>query len=294
MPKATDPHPFVSAVILNWRDPSNTLSCVQSLKDLTQLSEIIIVHNESDRSPFPPGTFTSIATPVIEVFNPENRGFSAGINTGIQQALISKCDAVLLINNDAVLASNAIELLISALNTSDVGMVAPFILNPDESLQASGASVKMRSLSVNEKSSQDFDFLTFACVLIKSSTFEKVGILDEAFFMYWEDVDFGLRVKAAGLELIVVPEATAIHAVSSSRKIAGSRIDLYSAFGIGAFGVLHAQYKFGSYYRITLRVLKRVALLQFSFAYKLLKAFRDGQKLDRPSYLKVTKENWPL
>lgn len=283
-----------TAVILNWKDPKNTLSCVESLKGLPKLSQIIIVHNESNSSPFPPETFTSTATPVIEVFNPENRGFSAGINTGIQQALISKCDAVLLINNDAVLSPNAIELLITALNTSDVGMVAPFILNPDESLQASGASLKMRNLLVNEKSSQNFDFLTFACVLVKSSTFEKVGLLDEAFFMYWEDVDFGLRVKEAGLELVVVPEATAIHAVSSSRKIAGSRVDLYSAFGLGAFGILHPQYKSGSYYRITLRMLKRVALLQFNFAHKLWKAFKDGQKLDRPSYLKVTKENWPL
>lgn len=294
MPKAADPHTQVSAVILNWRDPSNTLACVESLKDLTEISQIFIVHNENTHSPFPPQTFSSFATPVIEIFNPENRGFSAGINSGIQQSISANCDAVLLINNDAVLAPHSLVELMSGLDGPQTGMVAPIILNPDNTLQAAGASVNKRSLSVNEKSSKDFDFLTFACVLIKSSTFEKVGLLDEAFFMYWEDVDFGLRVKAAGLELVVVPEATAIHAVSSSRKIAGSRIDLYSAFGLGAFGVLHAQYKFGSFFRITLRVLKRVVMLQFSFAYKILKAFRDGQKLDRPSYLKVTKENWPL
>lgn len=287
-------HNQISAVILNWRDPENTLACVGSLGELAQLNQIVIVHNERHHSPFPQGTFSSMLTPVLELFIPENRGFSAGINTGIRHALLTNCDAVLLINNDAVLGENALEKLLSELNFPNVGMVAPIILNPDETLQASGASVKSNSLSVNEQSIQNFDFLTFACVLIKSSTFEEIGLLDEAFFMYWEDVDFGLRVKAAGLELVVVPEATAIHAVSSSRKIAGSRVDLYSAFGLGAFGIKHPQYKFGSYFRITLRVLKRIALLQFCFAYKLWRAFKDGQKLDRPSYLKVTKENWPL
>lgn len=294
MPKAADLHPQVSAVILNWRDPSNTLACVESLRDFTEVSQIFIVHNESTHSPFPPQTFSSFAIPVIEVFNPENRGFSAGINSGIQQAISSNCDAVMLINNDAVLAPHSLEKLMSGLDGPQTGMVAPVILNPDNTLQAAGASVNKRRLTVNEKSSQDIDFLTFACVLIKSSTFEKVGLLDEAFFMYWEDVDFGLRVKAAGLEMKVVPEAIAIHAVSSSRKIAGSRVDMYSAFGLGAFGILHPHYKFGSYFRITLRVFKRLARLQLSFAWKLVKAFKDGQQLNRPSYLKVTKEGWPL
>lgn len=294
MPNAADPFPLVSAVILNWRDPRNTLACIESLKDLTEISHIFIVHNESTHSPFPPQTFSSFAIPVIEVFNPENRGFSAGINSGIQQAISANCDAVLLINNDAVLAPHSLGKLLSVLEEPQTGMVAPIILNPDETLQAAGASVNKRSLSVNEKSSQDFDFLTFACVLIKSTTFEKIGLLDETFFMYWEDVDFGLRVKNAGLEMKVIPEASAIHAVSSSRKIAGSRVDLYSAFGLGAFGILHEEYKFGSYFRITLRVVKRLAMLQFSFAWKLLKAFKDGQQLDRPSYLKVTKKRWPI
>lgn len=284
----------VTSVILNWRDPRNTQKCVELLAQNPQISKIILVHNESNVDVSLPLNLPVHLPEVIEIHVEENRGFSAGVNEGLRFALKIDNSPILLINNDAYLTLGSLEKLLNALEQKNTSIAAPTIRNPDLSLQSSGVSINQKSLSTDETCDLNPDFLTFACVLINSSTFEKVGLLDEAFFMYWEDVDFGLRVKAAGLDLVVVPEATAIHAVSSSRKIAGSRVDLYSAFGLGAFGVLHPQYKFGSYFRITLRVLKRVALLRFSFSYKLWKAFRDGQKLDRPSYLKVTKENWPL
>jgi GT2 family glycosyltransferase len=286
--------PKVIAVVLNWKDPKNTRQCIRSLQQEQAISQIVVVHNESSTTPFTDLQKAVFNSNVVEEFNPENRGFSAGINTGVQTALSSHADAVLLINNDATLEAGSLDKLVSAMSSSQVGMVAPSILNPDRSLQASGAYAKKNFLSIDEISPEKVNFLTFACVLIKASTFDKVGLLDEAFFMYWEDLDFGLRVKAAGLYLVVVPEATVIHEVSSSRKIAGSRVDLYSAFGLGAFGQLHSYYKVASYFRILFRVTKRIALLQFSFAHKLWRAFLDGQKLERPSYLKVTKENWPL
>lgn len=294
MNKHTESIQSVTCIILNWRDPQNTHKCIELVAQNQVISKIILVHNESN--PFESRSSYALPhfPPLTEIHLDENRGFSAGVNEGIRHAIRENSDLILLMNNDAYLTSGSLDTLILELEQEKASIAAPIIRNPDHSLQSSGVSIHQKTLSTNEASVLDPDFLTFACVLIKSSTFEKVGLLDEAFFMYWEDVDFGLRVKAAGLELVVVPEATAIHAVSSSRKIAGSRVDLYSAFGLGAFGKLHSQYQAGSYYRITLRVLKRVALLQFSFAYKLWKAFKDGQNLDRPSYLRVTKENWPL
>lgn len=284
----------VTSVILNWRDPQNTQKCIELLGQNPQISKIILVHNESSVDVSLSFNLPSHFPEVTEIHVEENRGFSAGVNEGLRFARKIDNSPILLINNDAYLTLGSLEKLLNALDQKNTSIAAPTIRNPDLSLQSSGVSINQKFLSTNETCDLEPDFITFACVLIKSSTFDEIGLLDEAFFMYWEDVDFGLRAKAAGLELVVVPEATAIHAVSSSRKIAGSRVDLYSAFGLGAFGILHPKYKSGSLYRITLRVLKRLALLQFSFAYKLWKAFRDGQKLDRPSYLKITKENWPL
>ena len=254
-----------------------------------------MVHNESiGKNFFKSSTFKY--SKVVELHFEENRGFSGGVNLGIDFALKGKHDYVLFINNDARISADSLKILTSNIELDQkIGAVAPKLVFPDGQVQSLGGTISPRSLKIHEFSqSMDCDFISFACILVKCTTLKNVGFLHDAFFMYWEDVDFGLRVKAAGLDLVIVPEATAIHAVSSSRKIAGSRVDLYSSFGLGAFGILHPQYKFGSYYRITLRVLKRIALLQFSFAYKLWKAFIDGQKLDRPSYLRVTKENWPL
>lgn len=281
------------AVILNWKDPENTKQCIDCLLGIPQITGIVVVHNESSESSLKSHSPDNQRTTIFDIYVPENRGFSGGVNVGIKFALKFNPQSVLMINNDATILQGDFELLNSQISKQQV-MVAPKIVNPNGSAQASGAKLSNKTLATDEFSIKDPDYLTFACVVIHPYAFTKIGFLDEVFFMYWEDVDFGLRVKAAGLDLVVVPEATVVHAVSSSRKIAGSRVDLYSAFGLGAFGQLHSDYKAACYFRILLRVSKRIALFQFSFAYKLWRAYVDGKKMERPSYLKVTKENWPL
>lgn len=282
----------IAAIVLNWKDQINTKNCVNSLLKIEAIEKIIIVHNEAKSSCTEP--FFENSPLITEIFVSENRGFSGGINVGISKALTLGYHSILLLNNDATIDQSSVKQLLKIQRENPGSLVSPLIRNPDGSVQFAGAKLHTFSLRINEKSFGEVDFLTFACVLIEAEVFSKIGLLNENFFMYWEDVDFSLRAKKSGFPLIITKGAEAIHAVSSSRKIAGSRVDLYSAFGLGAFGILHPLYKFGSYYRIALRVLKRVVMLQFSFAYKLWKAFRDGQKLDGHSYLKVTKENWPL
>lgn len=284
----------VTAVILNWKDEKNTLACVEHLANSGDLKAIYIVNNEAAHPiQISQSQKQTIAT-IHQISLPENRGFSAGINVGTRAALEAGATSILYINNDARIDAENLALLCRELQQKHADVVAPVILNPDGTVQASGARISKFSLAVEEQISyDDADFLTFACVLITAETFRRVGLLDEAFFMYWEDVDFGLRVKAAGLSQRVVRDAVATHEVSSSRKIAGSRIDLYSAFGLGVFGAKHRTFHLAARRRMVLRVAKQIAMLNFSFAFKLLRAFKAGGKLTRPCYPDVAKVDWP-
>ena len=284
----------ISAVVLNWKDPKNTQECLANLANLGYLESVYLVNNEAETPVDLNDAIEIDECPIHQICLPENRGFSSGINVGAKAALQAGAEAVFFLNNDARINTTDFEKLISELAKPDVGVVAPKICSPQGVLQASGARLNTYNLAIDEKSkSDDIDFLTFACVLIDANTFHKIGFLDEAFFMYWEDVDFSLRVKAAGLSQRVVREAVATHEVSSSRKIAGSRLDLYSAFGLGVFGAKHTSFHSASQRRIALRIAKQVTTLNFSFAVKLFRAYMAGGKLTRPCYPDVTSVGWP-
>ena len=281
-------------MILNWRDSENTKECVQQLVYSGELAAVYLVNNEATEPLIFSQKDEREFTPIHQICVPENRGFAAGINVGTQAALNAGATSILFVNNDARIDGENIALLSSALKNSKTDVVAPVVHNPDGTVQASGARLRKYSLAVEEHVSDGIvDFLTFACVLISAETFQQVGLLDEAFFMYWEDVDFGLRVKAAGLKQCVVRDAVATHEVSSSRKIAGSRLDLYSAFGLGVFGAKHSSFHSASQRRIALRVAKQIAMMNFTFAVKLLRAYKTGGKLIRPCYPDVTSVDWP-
>jgi GT2 family glycosyltransferase len=162
-----------------------------------------------------------------------NLGFSRGVNIGMRAALKSDAEAVLVINNDAVVVPGCVDVLVRAWQARpSVGLFAPLVLNTDGSEQSTGGVFRPGRGSVVELSERPPNYLTWACVLVPRSTLETIGLLDERFFMYWEDVDFGLRLGDAGLAVEVVPQAAVLHARSVSHSRAGAKIDRYSMHGL--------------------------------------------------------------
>ena len=219
----------IFAVVLNWRDATSTRRCVESLLGEPGIDAIVVVDNEST------GELRDVQHERVHLSEQsENLGFSRGVNVGLRLALQAGAGAVLVINNDAEVRAGSVDLLVGQWQRGGrrVGMLAPIVLNPDGTEQSTGGFFRAWDASTRDLGARRVNYLTWACVLVPRATLEVVGLLDEDFFMYWEDVDYGLRVTDASLDLIVVQDAAVVHAKSASHGRAGNAIERYSARGL--------------------------------------------------------------
>jgi GT2 family glycosyltransferase len=164
---------------------------------------------------------------------PDNRGFAAGTNAGLQ-ALNPGCNAVLLLNPDATVAENAIALLAIALSRAEKNVlsVAPKMLltAAAKTIDAVGNAINAKGEGANIGLGQpdvgQFDSPAnifgpcFGAALFRREAFsvEHVGLLDEQFFLYYEDVDWNCRAQLLGYDSIREPSAVVHHQMSSTTR----------------------------------------------------------------------------
>jgi GT2 family glycosyltransferase len=173
---------------------------------------------------------------------PENRGFAGGVNLALQEALEQGFEGVLVINNDAVVEESSVALLRDALEGNPkLGLVGPRIVHSDGSEESAGGHL-VPAVGITRHGSRSGsapDFITWACVLVRASALREVGLLDEKFFMYWEDVDFSLRLRAAKLDFAICHDATATHEISTNRKSYPVAIKAYHTWSAMIFARKH-------------------------------------------------------
>jgi GT2 family glycosyltransferase len=219
----------IGAVVLTWRDREQTTECVARLLENPAVVRIVVVDNEAD------GTLPAAmpADPRVGIRElSANTGFAVGVNTGMRDLLDDDgIDLLLVINNDATLPPSDVDLLSAALaDEPALGIVGPRIVTPDGQSFSAGGIVNRVTWSIRQpRPAEQPDFLTWACVLLRRETAERAGLLDEGFFMYWEDVEYGFRLRGLGIGFAEVAGAQLTHAVSSSHSRAGSRILAYSS-----------------------------------------------------------------
>lgn len=213
--------------ILNWNQADITVDCVKSI--INQSSplekEIYIIDNGSqdDSIEIFKKTFPNLR--IIE--NESNLGFQGGMNQGIKHALENSADYVLLLNNDTVADENMLEMLFLHL-PCDAALVSPGIYYYDnrDILCSLGGNFHPLFLEVMGRPNsnysppdkvKNFDFLPSHAWLIKTEIFRTVGLLDEIFFpIYYDDLDFCLRMKRQGYKLYLIPQAKIYHRISLS------------------------------------------------------------------------------
>jgi len=158
----------------------------------------------------------------------DNVGVAEGNNIGIRAALKDGCDFVLLINNDTVFDCDLLSKLVEGLGEHDSDMVVPKVLffdEPDKIWSAGGYFSALRGNSKHfgfgEKDDGRFDqpravgYNPTCCMLIKREVFDRVGLMDANYFVYFDDTDFCLRAYRAGVKLFYLPTARLKHKVSS-------------------------------------------------------------------------------
>lgn len=270
-------------MVLNWNGWQDTIACVESLlsQDYPALS-ILVVDNQSTNDSV---ARIEAALPSVDlIIADSNRGFSAGCNIGIVEALKRDTDFVWLLNNDTIAPPDTLSKLVAASATSKAGIVGSvlrYMHNPAE-VQAWGGGSVIRTVGVTKHfiapTALDQDsFLTFASVLISSALIAEIGLLDEDFFMYFEDTDYCLRAKDAGWELAVAADTAILHKEGGTASTHRSRTmeRIFTASGMRFLRRHGCPKLLSPFLFLLLRVGKRTLRLDLQGAMAVVKGARD-------------------
>ena len=225
--------PFVYIIILNWNGLDDTLECLDSLSEINYPNyDIVVIDNGSMENQ---GDVIKKTFPSVKLIKNEmNKGFVFANNQGIEIALKSGAEYILLLNNDTIVKHDFLDVLIEyAELNKDIGILSPKILYYDSDTiwsmggrinYLTGFSIMIGKRKQSEKHSSTIepDFITGCAMLIKKGVIEKIGLLDPIYFAYYEDVDFSYRTKNAGYKIMVNPQSIVWHKKSASAGIKGS------------------------------------------------------------------------
>ncbi len=224
--------PLVVAVVLNWNLPMITSDCIDSLlrSDYGNLSVLIVDNGSSDDSvSLLTERFGNLVT-ILETGR--NLLFAGGSNAGLRWAHEAGADFCLVVNNDTLIASDTVRLLVeTAVSWESVGVVSPVIYSgvAGRRIWSLGGTARRwvpfpRELSRGRIDRGQFtkafpvDFVTGCAMLISRDIIDTVGVFDTSYQMYFEDADYCLRVRRAGYQIIVEPAARVWHRIAESSK----------------------------------------------------------------------------
>lgn len=219
--------PLVYIIVLSWNGKADTLECLRSLKELVYPNyKVFVIDNASSD-----GTAEVVHTefPDVEmIINKENLRFAGGNNIGIEYVLSNGTDYILLLNNDTTVDKYFLQKLVdTAESNSKIGMVGPkiFYFNDPNRIWYAGGKIEwwkgwLSHIGVREldkgqyNQTKETDFISGCCILVKREVVEKIGMLDTAYYIYGEDVDWCVRANRAGYKLIFEPQAKIWHKLS--------------------------------------------------------------------------------
>ena len=217
----------VSAVVLNFRTPDDTLLAVKSLRASSRpLDDIIVVDNDPRDALRDALQSMSPSPSITYLASMGNLGFSGGMNAGIREALKRGADRVLLVNSDVIVPPDCVERLERALDKNRaVGIAAPMssIADPiriwsivrHRCTRARPGACANRPAAAAERPTADDDRIVDAvsgCVMmVNRAVFETIGLFDPDYFFSFEDLDFCLKARAAGFATVLGGDAVVYH-----------------------------------------------------------------------------------
>jgi GT2 family glycosyltransferase len=219
----------VTIIILNWNNWQDTRLTIEACQKLAWPAlHIIVVDNHSDND----------SADKLHQFFPEldlivttaNLGFAGGNNVGIRKALARGTDFIWLLNSDAIPAPDALTPLVSALQAHHSAACASSKIYFDDDpkrIWFAGGSWSKGRLRLRQQGAYQSDHGQFAemrhigsvtgcSMLVPSAMFKTVGLLDERYFLYWEDTDWSARALKNGYFLLFVPASHVWHKVSAT------------------------------------------------------------------------------
>jgi N-acetylglucosaminyl-diphospho-decaprenol L-rhamnosyltransferase len=226
--------PDVTAIVVTHRSAVHLPACLEALAGAAAglAVERVVVDNASGDGT--PALVTRLAPGARLIVNDANRGFAAAVN---QAARTARGRHLLLLNPDARPLPGCVSRLAAELDgRPEAALAGPQLVGPDgadlpSAWPAPGLLTlaydalllhnlmprsRLRLVTASDEDPLDVECLSGACLLVRRTAFESLGGLDERFFIYYEDTDLGVRARAVGHRLRLVPAARAVHLVGGS------------------------------------------------------------------------------
>ena len=209
----------VACVVVNWNGAALTLACLEALAAQTwrTLSVVVVDNGSTDDSAERIEAWMEGRARFRLVRTGTNLGFAGGNNVGIRFAAKGGPEFVWLLNNDTVAPPKTLALLMAAMEPGAgmVGTVLRYAHDPARVQAWGGGHIDVETaFSTHFTAPHGFgtgDYLTFASVLLRTAMLRAIGLLDERFFMYFEDAEMGLRAERAGWGMAVAAGTAVLH-----------------------------------------------------------------------------------
>lgn len=237
----------LTIVIVNYNAKNFLMDCIKSVYSSENRIKFEIVVVDNDSQDGSKELITTNYPSIVWIQNSVNEGFAKANNQGFK---IAKGKYIMLLNNDTIVFDYSLDRLVEFLNESkEVGAVGPRILNTDRTLQLScrrglpnavnslGYFTKLYKIFPNNKAlgsytmsylrdneSHAVEALSGAAMVIRKEIVEKIGGLDENFFMHFEDIDLCLRIGKAGYKLFYVYNSEIVHIKGQSSKLRSKKV----------------------------------------------------------------------
>ena len=223
--------PKIAIIIINWNTYQLTFNCLKSLEACTYKNKtfFFVDNGSTDDS----GDKIALEFPDINYIQNEiNEGFTGANNIALKVILKQNFDYVLLLNNDTEVKPNFLTRLEASMNFDEnLAATQPLILdfpNKNTIWNAGGSFNSFFGLSKTRfkgmiykpklKIDTSTEWISGCCILVKIAVIHEVGLLDNRFFAYFEDVDWSIRMTNLGYKLGVVPKSIIYHHSSGSSK----------------------------------------------------------------------------
>jgi GT2 family glycosyltransferase len=216
--------PQVGCVIVNWNGWQDTVACLDALRSIeySRLFVVVVDNGSSDDSV----ARIQVAHPEVRLVQTgRNLGFSGGNNAGIREVMRGEAKYVWLLNNDTEPARRALLELVrtaeSDFRFGAVGSVLHYAEAPQKIQAWGGGWINLWNgysahATAPPKPGRRLDFLTAASMLVRRKSLEDVGLMDDRFFLYYEDADLCFRLRKNGWNLGVARDAIVLHKVNAS------------------------------------------------------------------------------
>jgi GT2 family glycosyltransferase len=286
----------VTIIIVTWNSRDDLPGCLGSIGAAARSvrCEVIVVDNQSTDGTV---AFVESSHPEVRLLvNRENRGFAAANNQALR---IARSRYLLLLNPDTVLQDSAIDRLVHCLDTHPAASaVGPTVLNSDGSLQRTGVTFPStwnilvegllldhlfprsalfgghRRLFDDPRRLRTVDYVQGSCLMVRSAALERAGVLDEDFFMYFEETDWCYRLTQAGGRVLLCPDAAVVHFGGEQTSHYGDRRLVYYHRGLLLFYRKHCSTRDA----VLLRLVLLLRSLVRTFAWALTALMFPGKR----------------